>query len=324
MSVQRSPPQRPITCDDCGDSMGSRSESQPDLRQAITFRKRKHPDDDFTERFEHFEEKIMMVLTGMAHTQNEKLEKISKEVSSITDQICQIKITTEKLVADQKNLRQEFSKIAEFRSGIENKIETLEKNFGDLKSEINKSTQAAGIPDKTQPLTSQTLTYESMISEMQERTWRERNIIISGIQETNSANPAERLNNDKHAVVEILKQADFNCPEPVKIIRLGKYQKDKSRPIKACFASADTAKTILRNKSKINDESSKIKCYSDQTPNQKRYLSNLREELSRRTDNGEQDLTIKFIKGIPKIVQAHPKNETSQRRPNPSQPNLAM
>ena len=43
--------------------------------------------------------------------------------------------------------------------------------------------------------------------------------------------------------------------------------------------------------------------YSDQTPNQQIYLQNLKEEMTRRNNEGEEDLTIKYIKGIPKIVK---------------------
>jgi hypothetical protein len=40
----------------------------------------------------------------------------------------------------------------------------------------------------------------------------------------------------------------------------------------------------------------------DQTPAQKKYVDTLKEELNKRTENGEKDLSIRYIKGLPKII----------------------
>ncbi|KAG8252273.1 hypothetical protein J6590_061179 [Homalodisca vitripennis] len=41
----------------------------------------------------------------------------------------------------------------------------------------------------------------------------------------------------------------------------------------------------------------------DRTPYEIKYLSNLREELRTKRENGERNLTIKYRNGIPTIVQ---------------------
>jgi len=45
-----------------------------------------------------------------------------------------------------------------------------------------------------------------------------------------------------------------------------------------------------------------IRISSDRTPKQREVIFNLREELSKWKNNGDQDLTIKYLKGIPTIV----------------------
>ncbi|XP_045452345.1 uncharacterized protein LOC123661426 [Melitaea cinxia] len=76
-------------------------------------------------------------------------------------------------------------------------------------------------------------------------------------------------------------------------MRLGKYTPNKSRPIKVFFNNTDIPKCLVYNKQKLPKT---IKIYSDQTPTQKLFMQQLRDELQKRTANGEKDLIIKYIK----------------------------
>lgn len=116
---------------------------------------------------------------------------------------------------------------------------------------------------------------------------------------------------DRYEVKTILSDIYPLHPEPEKIMRLGKYDGKKTRPVKVCFSTSGTAKVILKNK--LNCKDKNIKIYSDQTPNQKLDMENLREELRQRKEKGENDLIIKYIKGVPKIIKPQPKNETLEK-----------
>lgn len=61
---------------------------------------------------------------------------------------------------------------------------------------------------------------------------------------------------------------------------------------------------IIRNKKKLTDSNPPSTTFisTDRTPHQRDYMKSLKEELVLRSNNGESGLTIKFIKGIPKIV----------------------
>lgn len=300
MSEQRSP-KRAITYDDSNDYEPTRSESQPDLRrselskidnQPITMRKRKQPDDDLCAKFDAFEKKIMSVLTGMALNQTEKLDKISQEVSLITIQIAQIKTTTDQLVTEQVKMKQELENITICKADLEQKVEHLKKDVGILQNASQ---------SQAQTLTS--ATHDNILSEIYDRSQREKNIIVCGVAEKASNNLAERFNHDKEEVMKIINPSVPSCSDPTKVMRLGKYSSDKCRPIKACFAAADTAQSILRRKSTIDSEEKGIKIFYDLTPCQKNQIDNVRKELQSRIDKGEKDLTIKYIKGTPKIIQ---------------------
>lgn len=94
MSVQRSPTSRPITSAHRDEPIAFHNSggSQPDLRQLqllefenqqVTLRnKRKLPDDDFSQKFEDFQNKIMTILTTTAETQNEKLNALPNKVNN--------------------------------------------------------------------------------------------------------------------------------------------------------------------------------------------------------------------------------------------------
>lgn len=322
MSLRRSPPpRRPIMgADSNSDLMATGNVPQPDLRQAassdtennqITMRKRKQPENDLTDKFEDFESKILAILTSMAQTQNDKLDLIHQDLSLVKNELTEVKSTTKQIVTEQNRISQELLKIEKFKTNVEQKIEDLTKEINTLKVDVANSTTNITASATTGTSTDFT-SYEDMMAEFHERSNREKNVIISGINERNSDNRAERLTHDMNEVVKILELVNPGCNKPIKTIRMGKYDTNKSRPLKVCFASVDEARTILRNKTKITNETNNIKCYYDQTPCQKKIMENTRNELKRRKDAGEQDLTIRFIRGIPKVVQNQSKNLEKQ------------
>jgi hypothetical protein len=107
-------------------------------------------------------------------------------------------------------------------------------------------------------------------------------------------------------VMTLLKTVSEDCPEPQNIIRLGKYKPDTKRHTKVCFTTETDAVTILKNRKNLKNNV--IKIFGDQTPQQQAHYKAVKKELERRTSNGETSLNIKYVKGIPKIVQEVPKN----------------
>lgn len=135
---------------------------------------------------------------------------------------------------------------------------------------------------------------------------RSKNIILYGVPEPVSKSLEDRQGRDKSMVVNILNIILADCPAPIKMFRLGKYNANKNRLIKVCFSSEEIVKRLL--KIKQNNKEDEIRVFSDQTPQQKAYLKALKVELERRICDGETNLIIKYIKGLPKIIKAIPKN----------------
>lgn len=146
---------------------------------------------------------------------------------------------------------------------------------------------------------------EHILSELAERKKRSANVILFGIGECSrqtgdAARDKEvRVEHDKSQVHQALAEIR-EVESPVAVIRLGKPRQDSTpRPLKVIFPNKKAATNVLKNNKKLP---SSVSAKNDLTPYQRDYLKSLREELNRRTENGEADLTIKYINNTPKII----------------------
>ncbi|KAL5239425.1 hypothetical protein ACI65C_006835 [Semiaphis heraclei] len=150
---------------------------------------------------------------------------------------------------------------------------------------------------------------EFVINEINERNRRANNLIFYNIEESDSNRSDDRITSDfnhiNNIISIILSDISRDIPIPLKVIRLGRYQPGKMRPIKTIFSTATDVFDIIRNKKKITHSNlpSIINISTDRTPNQRESMKKLREELASRTNNGETGLTIKFQRGVPKIIK---------------------
>lgn len=141
---------------------------------------------------------------------------------------------------------------------------------------------------------------ETIFHEARERLWRANNVILFNVPE--NINTAQ----DHAAVEKIIDKTE--CAGSVsKVLRLGKnIIENKPRPLKVTLSSSDKAQWLLKHKEFL--ASVNVTITDDKTPNQREYISNLREELDSRIKNGETNLTIRYNHGIPQIVSKTPKN----------------
>ena len=307
MNILRSPTRSGLS--------SGRSDSQPNLSSCdpqqefpetpkITHRNKRKFIDDNSQIKEEISElrkqtaQIMGILTTLRDSQTAFIEKITNDISDIKNEINDIKKSTNYLKTEQSSMKSDIANMLNKNNATDNKIKNLE-------SEVQKFKvyQASFTPKTSSTMEAN---FEHILNEFKERETRSKNVIITGIKEPISDNKDERKKIDSSEVMKILKLIETDCPSPLTIFRLGKFQSNKHRSIKVCFASNVTTKSILRNKYKLDKTT--ISIYSDQTPQQQAYLKQLKEELKRRMDMGEKNLRIKFIKNIPKIIEITPKN----------------
>lgn len=321
--------------------MRSRSErttwggSQPDLSRMseessesqITFRKRKQPperDCPCSEEIKLMRNELSRVgslLESYVSSNSQIINQMTQSISEVKSEITELKSSHEQMqksitlnIADictqindiksiSKTITSEHDHIKGQLSLLESKIQSSQDKILALESNLNLK---INVPSTHTDALS---TNEQIIREIQERKKRECNIIIFGIPEQTSSNTHERILNDETEVINIISSITKDITNPKKIFRIGKYNPEKTRRIKVCFEKSDPAMILLRNKDKIPNN---IKLFSDQTPSQQKFFQRVKSELTQRTNNGEKDLTIKYINGVPSIIKSVAKNSKNQ------------
>lgn len=184
-------------------------------------------------------------------------------------------------------------------------VESLNEKFTLLSEKLETITTGRIISDCDD------IILEKAIEEINDRKVRENNLIVLNIDESGSPNVNERIEYDKAKIRSIfepvLPSADF------KVIRLGMKNKGSdsgktfTRPIKVILNSSTEVSNVLRNKYKLNLQNIKVK--ADLTIMQRNKFKAVYTELNARKNAGEQNLMVKFINGLPKIVNKTPTNQ---------------
>lgn len=286
------------------------SGSQPNLSEStldgeysqVTIRnKRKQPEDDNTTIKKELTElrkqmaEMMSLLTSTSKAQKENIDQICQTVTTIKSDVKNIVNTMDHITLEQETLKTNLDSLKKNAEISDKKIRSLESHVVALKNACPSTSNQS------------TINNEELITEIQERNVRAKNIVIVGIPESKSSIPIERHEHDRKEIFKITSTMYAECPEPEKMLRLGKFKTGENRPLKVCYKSEAIAKTLLRNR---NTKFENIKIFSDQTVSQRKYLQNLKVELETRTTNGETDICIKYVKGTPKIVKSLEKMDT--------------
>lgn len=263
----------------------------------ITFRKRKEPEPDFLmkEEFNSLRNEMRSFLTSFSEVQNDSTNKLRQDMSEIKDQLNSIRASTDMVIEEQKCMKIEMEYLKSLCA-------TNEDNIKRLQTQLSVS---ENYPQFTSQSQMASFTYEDVVAECQERYDKRKNVIIYGISELPSENKNERFEFDKKEVTKILNTVSPNCSEPTRMFRLGNYIPGRNRPIRVCFALEETALMLLRKRGNLKKD---ISLRSDQTLKQRDHLKRLRDELQQREQSGEVNLTIKYVKGTPKIVMQQSKN----------------
>lgn len=303
MNPQRTPPRATFISgsEKAGGSVPNLSTyDSKDLLEHITIRERKRKEraeeQDYKRDFTNFQSVILNLMDEFGKTQNETLRQIRDEISEVKNEIKTIQLTTDTFTKQFAQINNEIQNIKTNNTITQDKIKIIENEISQIKEQqFTKSSTSQPLTLAAPPA----LDHENLILEVKDRCDREKNVVIAGISEINDSNYKARQIYDMEEVVKMLQSLYEDCPKPVKCMRLGKYIPNKNRAIKVCFSNTDTPKHLLRNKLKTPEN---IQIYSDQTPTQQRYMQSLKEELNKRKEKGESDLTIRYIKGTPRIV----------------------
>lgn len=238
-------------------------------------------------------------------------DKINDILKSIND----LKTTQSKLINSINGQNQQLKSLTTKIDNIQSKMESYDNLFSDLNSKIDSiSTNTSSLIDDVSNLNNRVnllendmanLSLEFIVTEFSERQRRANNILLFNLPEPKNASDPS----DTAKFTELLNVLKLNTP-PVRLSRLGKSS-IKPRPIKVELSSSHSVFEILKAKHKLRSHNtfSSIHISTDRTAYQRNFFKNIVKELDERKKQGEQDLYLKYIRGVPVISK---NGQTSQ------------
>lgn len=314
MNAQKTPPRQTTTSVAGGSHPDLSKLSSLTVDPQITFRKRKQPIDHECECATEMKEiraelsRIGLLFEKYAISNEQIMTKMQESLTEVKTDITNLKSCNEQIAASIRENTKQINEIKTSTSGMITEHRELKNTVSQLEKQLSSgehNTVKHSSESSTFNFQNQLFLNETIIKEVADRNYREKNIIVVGLPEQRAASAEERVSRDEADILKMTSQLNQDLPKPIKILRIGKYFPGKSRGLKVCYETAVPAKYLLRNREKLPEN---IKIFSDQTPAQQKYLKNLKEELIRRQNDGENELTIKYINGTPTIIKTTSKN----------------
>lgn len=232
-----------------------------------------------------------------------EIRSLASVVHNLVEKVDAIKSSDlAEIKSDVKAVNNKLEAIEHRISNSEKRITTLEEKFTALEMPLN-----SGVAS---------VTHEDIISEIEDRAKRSRNIILHNLPESKSRDVALKQSYDKKLVRDITEKIDVVHVievESIKLYRIGKPKDGKARPLKVILKSVEEVKIFIEKFSgdlvkEINPAFSTVGITRDRTERERLHLNKLREELDTRTTEGETNLSIKYRNGVPVILR-NTKNE---------------
>lgn len=196
---------------------------------------------------------------------------------------------------------------------IISEVDDIKKSLGSVERRVSDNeTSIKKIQAEVKSIASRSSTSidpEILIGEVNERTRRAYNIMIYNLVESTDNAADNRKQHDLALVTKLFKSIDqdFNL-NGIKSFRVGTKKPGKYRALKVILNSPPDVRLILskfssESAAKLDQRFSNIKMSRDRTPRELNYFKCLMQELKEREDQGETDLTVKYLNGVPSIVK---------------------
>lgn len=194
----------------------------------------------------------------------------------------------------------------------DNRIQALELETQNLRDELT-SIKEANTQQTLRPADiGRVDVINDSVREINDRQQRQKNLMIFGVPESIPTPELTRAQLDNLTVTDIIKTAYPNSPtHDIRVIRVGRNNPDKPRPLKVIMKSASDVSTIIRHAKEIkkSEDYKLISINFDRTPKQIAEYRDLKATLRTRQKNGENDIKIKYLNGCPKIIKVKSNEE---------------
>lgn len=200
-----------------------------------------------------------------------KIDKMMEMLSSFPELVT----TVSKLVAELQSISIKLQ-------SVENENNSLKKELSQMKKQYeNNSVQSI----------------EDICKEITERERRKKNIIFFNVSE-----PEVDGQSDATILSQFLSSKNVGSIKIQQSMRLGKNTSKKPRPLKVVCESQHDAFQLFSLRFNLPKN---WRMSPDRTEAQREALFKVRSELENRKAQGEVDITIKFVNGVPTIIKSN-------------------
>ncbi|KAJ8676799.1 hypothetical protein QAD02_012586 [Eretmocerus hayati] len=177
--------------------------------------------------------------------------------------------------------------IVNLKSAVDT-IPKLQQDIANINAELERSNTA----QVSSALNSANM--ETIIYKAQKCLLRSRNLLFFNAHDTNN------ITTDQAIIIDLLKNILVDARN-LSISRIGNPLNNKIRPTVVTFSNNQDPHLNMKNREKIPG---KTIIGFDKTKSQQAQYKKVSASLKTRLNNGEKDLTIRYIKGTPTIVPA--------------------
>lgn len=200
--------------------------------------------------------------------------------------ITPFKEKVDKLEDSVLGLHADINKFTEQNNKLSQQQKTLEKKINNIEKQLLSVKNCS--PD-----------HNVIISELNERKKRESEVIIVNVPESNKPAGVDRRQEDVEIIKTLIPPDLSNLLPDINLRRLGKPTHGKIRPVLLYTPSSKVARAIIKSKPATGTN---IKFKFSLTQAQQQHLNTLRAELDELVKDGDTNKTIRYINGVPKII----------------------
>ncbi|KAE9523488.1 hypothetical protein AGLY_016040 [Aphis glycines] len=228
-------------------------------------------------------------------TQNTTETKLEDIIKSITE----LKTSNAKIISSLNSHTEKINR-------LDKKIDDLFKNFSILMEEnhnlklkiVNIEERISCIENNKTQIQQHSFEHDTT-DELMDRQVRSNNVILFNLPENENGSDLENIKNILTALNENIEHFTFYRTRKIK-----STIPDRLRPVSGSLTDQSDIFTILQIQKNLKNSTkwSNIHFSSDKIMKQRDEMANLRKTLQNRRKKGEQNLIIKYVNGIPKII----------------------
>lgn len=218
---------------------------------------------------------------------------LNNRVSALENALSEVKIASSQRIEElDKQIRDINDEVRSINTSLQTILEDIKMDLKDIKETTSKPPLNTNV--NVLPGYSAAVVQGRVFQEVSERQKRSCNLMIFNFAQDSEEND---LSKAKNFLTDLI-------GSPIKVIsavRIGKSNKNGHQSLRLTLESAEIVLKALRRKREI-DRSKKIFLEADLTTEQRIELNALKKELKERQRNGESNLILKYVNGVPKLV----------------------